>query len=77
MRFLNKIASATFTNKESVFEVLNAVSEYDDVVKELKFQAQQAKQNPDASAQEMLDSVQANILRMERITAKLKKELGL
>jgi hypothetical protein len=71
------LASPTFTNKDSVFEVINAVEEYDEIVKELKFQANSAKKDPDKSAQEMLDAVEVNLQRLERLTAKLRNKLGL
>ena len=66
-----------FTNKESVFEVSNAVQEYDEIIKELKFQANNAKRDPDESAQQMLDAVEVNLFRLERLTDKLRKKLGL
>ena len=81
MPFLDKlkriVASPTYTNKDSVFEVINAVREYDEIVKELKFQANNAKRDPDSSAQELLDAVEANLQRLERLTTTLRKKLGL
>jgi hypothetical protein len=71
------LASTNLTNKDSVFDVINAVSDYEEIVKELKFQANNAKRDPDKSAQELLDIVEINLYRLERLTTKLRKKLGI
>ena len=67
----------TVTNKESLYEVLKYVDDMEEIVKEIKFQANNAKRDPDKSGQELLDAVQANLFRIERTTEKLSKTLSL
>lgn len=67
------VEETSLTNKETVHDLMNLVAEYEYAVKELKFQGNQAKRDPDASAQEMMDAVEANLQRMDRVTAKIRK----
>lgn len=74
---LMSLAITNWTNKDRVFELLNSVADMEEIVKELKFKANQAKRNPDDSAQEMIEAVTANLLRLEKCTEQLKKKLGI
>ena len=65
------------TNKGAVYEVFNVVKDIEEITKELKFQANQAKRDPDDSAQVFLDAVMANFFRLEGIMKRAKKDLGI
>jgi len=75
--FLHNVEERITTNKESVFEVLNIAKDIEEITKELKFQANQAKRDPDQAAEQMLNRVIAEFFKLERIIKKAKKDLGI
>ena len=72
--FLKKVeGEMTLTNKDSVYAVLGTADAFEEIVKELRFQANSAKRDPDKLAQELLDAVQVNLDRMDQLVSKLRK----
>jgi len=76
MSYLDKIKEVvgkTFTNKESVEEALALADELKEIADEIKFQANSAKPDPDKHAYEFLTNLDKEIVRANRLIAKLEK----
>lgn len=74
---INKIVADTYSNEGVVTSLSNAISDLTEVVKELKFQYNHAKQDPDKFAYEMQTAVEKEIMTAEGILKNLKKDLGM
>jgi len=65
------------TNKEVVFETFEIIRDYEEILKEMKFQANHAKRDPDESALAFMNALESEFYKLERLTKKSKKILGL
>jgi len=74
---INQVTATALTNKEVVFDILDSLEEYEAIGEEIKFQANQAKRDPDEQAEVLHNSLEANLLRVERWAERLRKKVFL
>ena len=63
------------TNRESMFDVKNLADDIEQAAKELRFQANQAKRDPDEAAYYLLEATKVELYKLERLIKKARKTL--